>query len=179
MFPRPLRAVLHALTLVLTLPQILIKTPTMPLPFRYRLVTSASVSHLVSAVVIFTLAAATTQLFYILSNVTLVLTLAGTYLLPGNAPPLLLCLTGGLNLFYSCDPHYITQHPKTIVNYTASANTISPELRGTQSNPERPPSTTKRTPLAEASPISKVDLGHRDLDAPHPRWWGWPCLGWR
>jgi len=81
-FPRPLRAVLHASTLVLTLPQILVKTPTIPLPFRSRRVTNASVSHLVSAVVIFIFAAATPKLFYVLSNITLVLTLAGTYLLP-------------------------------------------------------------------------------------------------
>ena len=85
MFPQPLRAILHASTLVLTLPQILVKTPTIPLPFNSRRVTNASVSHLVSAVVIFTLAAAKLEFFYVLSNVTLVLTLAGTYLLPGNA----------------------------------------------------------------------------------------------
>jgi len=90
-FPRPLRAVLHVLTLVLKLPQILVQTPTIPLPFRHRRVTNASVSHLVSAVVIFIFAAATPELFYVLSNVTLVLTLAGTYLLPGN-PPLHLLL---------------------------------------------------------------------------------------
>jgi len=81
-FPRPLRAVLHASTLVLTLPQILIKIPAIPLPFQPHRAANASVSHLVSAVVIFIFAAATPELFYILSNVTLVLTLAGTYLLP-------------------------------------------------------------------------------------------------
>jgi len=81
-FPRPLRAILHASTVVLTLPQILVKTPTIPLPFRSRHVTHASISHLVSAAVIFVLAAATPELFHVLSNVTLVLTLAGTYLLP-------------------------------------------------------------------------------------------------
>jgi len=83
-FPRPLRAILHTSTLALTLPQILVKTPTIPLPFRSRHVTNASVSHLVSAVVIFVLAAAKPEFFRVLSNVTLVLTLAGTYLLPGN-----------------------------------------------------------------------------------------------
>ena len=84
-FPRPLRAVLHASTLALTLPQILVKTPTIPLPFRFRHVTNASISHLVSAVAIFVLAAAKPEFFHVLSNVTLVLTLAGTYLLPGDA----------------------------------------------------------------------------------------------
>ncbi|KAF9643381.1 hypothetical protein BDM02DRAFT_3104499 [Thelephora ganbajun] len=81
-FPRLLRAILHVSTLVLTLPQVLIKIPIIPLPFRSRRVTNASVSHLVSAVAVFTLAAATPEFFRVLSNVTLVLTLAGTYLLP-------------------------------------------------------------------------------------------------
>lgn len=89
-FPRPLRAALHASTLVLTLPQILVKTPTIPLPFRSRHVTHASVSHLVSAVVIFAFAVAKPGFFSVLSNVILVLTLVGTYLLPGNVPPLTL-----------------------------------------------------------------------------------------
>lgn len=90
MFPRPLRATLHASTLVLTLPRILINTPTIPLPIQSRHVTNASVSCLVSAVVIFILSAATPGFFYIISNVTLVLALAGTYLLPGDATALTL-----------------------------------------------------------------------------------------
>lgn len=179
MFPRPLRAILHASTLILTLPQILINIPTIPLPFRSRHVTNASVSHLVSAVVIFTFAAVKPEFFYVLSNVTLVLILAGTYLLPGNALPRIFQLMGQLNLFYSRDPHHTAQHPKTIVNHPASASTVDSESRRAQSNLERPPSTTERTPLAETSPVSKVDLGHRDLDTPHPRRCEWLCLGRR
>ncbi|KAF9777542.1 hypothetical protein BJ322DRAFT_1015606 [Thelephora terrestris] len=81
-FPRPLRAVLHASTLMLTVPQILVNIPTIPLPFRSRHVTNASISHLVSAVVIFTLAVGTPEFFHVLSNVALVYILAGTYVLP-------------------------------------------------------------------------------------------------
>ena len=131
-FPRPLRAVLHAATLVLSLPQILVKTPTIPLPFRPRRVTNASVSHLVSAVIIFIFAAATPELFYVLCNITLVSTLAGTYLLPGKAQFFIFHLTGGLNLFYSRDSHYLAQHPQTFVDHPTPANAISPELCGTQ-----------------------------------------------
>jgi len=178
-FPRSLRAVLHASTLASTLPQILVKTPTIPLPFRSRHVTNASVSHLVSAVVIFVFAAAKPEFFRVLSNLTLVLTLAGTYLLPGNAQPLIFCLTGWLNLLCSRDPHYIAQHPKAIVNHPASAAAGHPELCRTQPDFERPSFTTERTPLAEAPPIPTVDLGHWDLDAPHPCRWGWPDLGRR
>lgn len=108
MFPRSLRAALHVSTLVLTLPQILVKTPPIPLPIRSRHVTNSSVSHLVSALVIFILSAATPQFFYILSNVTLVLTLAGTYLLPGNAFIFIFRLTGRLNLFVAAI--HITLH---------------------------------------------------------------------
>ena len=135
-FPRPLRAVLHASTLILTLPQILVKTPTIPLPFRPRRVTNASVSHLVSAVVIFIFAAATPKLFYVLSNVALVLTLAGTYLLPGKAPLFLFHSAGGLDLFYSRDSYHLAQYPQTFVNHPAPANATSPELRRTQSRVE-------------------------------------------
>lgn len=88
--PRPLRAILHASTLILTLPQILVKIPTIPLPLRSRHVTNASISHLVSAVVIFILATGGPECFSVLSNVTLVYILAGTYLLPGNEPILVL-----------------------------------------------------------------------------------------
>jgi hypothetical protein len=128
MFPRPLRAALHASTLVLTLPQILVNTPTIPLPFNFRHLTNASISHLVSAVFIFILAAAKPEVFYVISNVTLVLTLVGTYLLPGNTPSLISHLKSGLTLFNSRNPHHITQHPKTTVNHSASANAIGPEL---------------------------------------------------
>lgn len=179
MFPRPLRTVLHTSTLVLTLPQILIKTPTIPLPFRSRRVTDASISHLVSAVVIFTFAAATPELFYVLSNVTLMLTLAGTYLLPGKALPFIFDLIGGLNLFCSRDSYHLAQYPQTLVYYPTPANTISPELRRAQCHAERPPSSAQGTSLAEASPIPKASLGYRDLDSPHPRRWLWLRLGWR
>lgn len=81
-FPRPLRAILHASTLILTLPQILVKIPTILLPLRSHHVTNASISHLVSAVVIFLLATGGPGFFSVLSNVTLVYILAGTYLLP-------------------------------------------------------------------------------------------------
>jgi len=176
-FPRSLRAVLHASTFASTLPQILVKTPTIPLPFRSRHVTNASVSHLVSAVVIFVFTAAKPEFFRALSNVTLVLTLTGTYLLPGNAQPLMFYLAGWLNLLYSRDPHHFAQHSKSVVNHPASAAAGNPEPRRAQLNLERPSSTTERTPLAEAPPIPTVDLGHRDLDATHTRWWGWSCLG--
>lgn len=136
MSPRPIRAVLHASTLVLTLPQILVKTPTIPLPFQSRHVTSASVSHLVSAIVIFIFASATPELFYVLSNVTLVLTLAGTYLLPGKAPLLTFHFTGRLTLFHSRNSHHAAQHPQTFVDHPTSPNTISSELHGAQSDPE-------------------------------------------
>lgn len=85
-FPRPLRAVLHASTLILTLPQVLFKIPSIPLPFQFRHVTSKSISHLLSAVVIFSFSVGTLEFFYALSNVTLAYTLAGTYLLPGKQP---------------------------------------------------------------------------------------------
>jgi len=81
-FPRPLRAGLHASTLILTLPQVLIKIPTIPLPFQSRHAINASISHLVSAAVIFSFASGALEFFYILSNVALVYTFAGTYLLP-------------------------------------------------------------------------------------------------
>lgn len=136
MFPRPLRAVLHASTLVLTLPQILVKTPTIPLPFRSRHVTNASVSHLVSAVIIFIFASATPELSYVLSNVTLVLTLVGTYLLPGRASLPTLHSASGLNLFHSRNSHHIALYPQTFVDHPTSANTINPEFCGTQSGPD-------------------------------------------
>ena len=85
-FPRPLRTILHASTLILTLPQVLIKIPTIPLPFKSRHVKDASLSHLISALVVFSFAVGTIQFFYVLSNATLVYILAGTYLLPGEQP---------------------------------------------------------------------------------------------
>jgi hypothetical protein len=58
--------------------------PTIPLPFQSRHVTNASISHIVSAVVVLSFAVGTLEFFYVLSNVTLVYILAGTYLLPGK-----------------------------------------------------------------------------------------------
>lgn len=84
--PKPLRACLHAATLVLTIPSVLVRSPNIPMPHIIRRWTSTSyipISRCVTYIFVILLSFVPVSVFSVLSDVSLVLALLGTYLLPG------------------------------------------------------------------------------------------------
>jgi len=83
--PKPLRACLHAATLVLTIPSVLVRSPNIPMPLIIRRWTSTSyipISRCVTYIIVILLSFVPVSVFSVLSDVSLVLALLGTYLLP-------------------------------------------------------------------------------------------------
>jgi len=80
--PRPLRACLHAATLISTIPSVFVQSPSIPMSHFIRRRTNLPISRIISYVVSVSISLLPSYLLIGLSNVLLVSALFGTYLLP-------------------------------------------------------------------------------------------------